>query len=182
MTNDTMNDALIAALYGKLLVKDPHPMPKAANPSPSLPPTTERKKPVPESNPDLPLLYLGSFERKIGILVHEPEAKHISEASLDFLSRILSACKLTVADVAIVNDQHQSVSAARITQLMPKVVLEFGTSYFSPQTPRYQPVETGMFTLIRSNSLPVLMREEPASKKEKTELWKALQITFLLSP
>jgi hypothetical protein len=182
MVNNRMNDAMIAALYGNLLVKESNPMPKLSGSAPSPPPHIDKEKPEQVSRPDQPILYLGSFEKKIGILVREPEAKHISDAALDLLSRILSACKLTIADVAIVNDSHQSVSAAAIAQMAPTVVIEFGTSYFSPQTPDYQPIETGMFTLIRANTLSTLMQEEPGSKKEKAALWKALQITFLSSP
>ena len=47
--------------------------------------------------------FLGNNKKMITLLVHDEEAIYLSDASLKFLLGILSACKLSMDDIALVN-------------------------------------------------------------------------------
>ena len=49
------------------------------------------------------LVFLGDNEKNILILVEDEKALHINDEDLGFLTGILSACKLTLADIALLN-------------------------------------------------------------------------------
>ncbi len=53
--------------------------------------------------PPEPLPLLGNFERKILILVRDPDHAFLGDEDLSFLTGILSACKMSLADVGILN-------------------------------------------------------------------------------
>jgi len=52
--------------------------------------------------------YLGSNEKNILIVVNYKNTTHLPDEELSFLTSILSACKLTLGDVAIVNMNNYS--------------------------------------------------------------------------
>jgi len=47
--------------------------------------------------------YLGDFQKNILFIVHYENAVHIPDEQLKFLAGILTACKLSMADVAVLN-------------------------------------------------------------------------------
>lgn len=49
------------------------------------------------------LEFLGNNAKQILLLIQEPQYKYLAENDLSFLSKVLSAVNLTLADVAIVN-------------------------------------------------------------------------------
>ena len=51
---------------------------------------------------------LGSNNKQVLIVVNSPVDVHLPDNELDFLTNMLSACKMTIADVAIVNIHQQS--------------------------------------------------------------------------
>ena len=71
--------------------------------------------------------FLGKNEKNILILVSEEEVAFLADNELNFLSTVLGACKLSVADIAIVNLYHVGSLNYRdfIKQLNAKKVLLF---------------------------------------------------------
>ena len=80
-----LNTGLTAALYDDLLV-DGGGRPKLTKAPTFSPPPM-----------------LGDYGRKILILVQEPDHAFIRDEDLSFLTGVISACKLSLADVGIVN-------------------------------------------------------------------------------
>lgn len=50
--------------------------------------------------------FLGENRRNILIVVNYPETQYIPDKQLDFLINLLSACKLNLGDVAVLNIHH----------------------------------------------------------------------------
>jgi hypothetical protein len=72
------------------------------------------------------LSYLGKNAQQIAILVKEPLAPYINDASLAFLTKVLQAVNLSLGDVAILNAQHQPISFEQLNAaLKAKKVLLF---------------------------------------------------------
>jgi len=79
----TIRPGQLADWYGTQLVAD----------KTELKPAQETEKPK----------FLGDFGRKILILVTEPKHAYVSDEDLKFLTGILTACKLSMADVGVFN-------------------------------------------------------------------------------
>ena len=73
--------------------------------------------------------YLGENKKKTLVVVRNAEAVHIPDKQLSFLTKLLAACNLNLADVAIFNFQNHD--AARFNDIInyfnPKAVLLFET-------------------------------------------------------
>jgi hypothetical protein len=177
LNNLILTPHLVAELYPRTLiqwVEDGSAQVQKKEPTPSQP-----TKVLAPDAPAQPLAYLGHFQRQILVVVEEPEAKFIGDEALAFLTKVLQACQLTLADVGILNAANQSVNQAGLADLKPKVVLEFGTSFFGSDKTIYQPTETGFFTLLRARAIQQLLGNDTATKQEKAKLWQALQAIFL---
>jgi hypothetical protein len=72
--------------------------------------------------------YLGNNEKNIMIIVDYNDSVHLPDEKFDFLSNMLSACKLSIGDVAIMNVQNHSGLSYKdlITNFKSKVVLLLG--------------------------------------------------------
>jgi hypothetical protein len=71
--------------------------------------------------------YLGSNEKNILIVVNTADAVYMDDADLTFLTNILSACNLSLADVAILN-WHNKETVSAVPKLKSKHVILFGIS------------------------------------------------------
>ena len=119
--NLTLNPLLIRELYKKTLV--------------AFAPVGD-----PVAITENPVHFLGNNEKRICILVNEPHATFIKDEDLQFLINILSACKLSLADVAVVNNHLHPVSYSQITaQFQPEVLLLFGIPHESIGLPLHFP-------------------------------------------
>src|SRR5687767_6307451 len=47
--------------------------------------------------------FLGKNKKQVLVIVHKPEVAFVEDAELLFLTSVLSACKLSLGDIAIVN-------------------------------------------------------------------------------
>ena len=89
---------------------------------------------------DTPLKFLGEHLKKIIVLVNDPTAVYLNETDLGLLSSILNACKLNLADIALVNIANQSRSLHAILETLPSnlvIALTIGVAgpqLFSPST------------------------------------------------
>jgi hypothetical protein len=74
--------------------------------------------------------YLGENRKQVAIIVEFPDFVYIQEDDLAFLTAMLGACKLSMADVALVNrSSYKEISYKELaTALHPKVVFLFGVN------------------------------------------------------
>jgi len=126
--------------------------------------------------------YLGENKKKTLIIVRNADAVHIPDRQLSFLTKLLAACNLDLADVAVLNFQdHDSTEFNEILNFFkPKVVLlfavepgEFGLPMIFPQF-QVQGYKDAMF--VSSPSLDLI---EP-DKSLKGKLWVCLKKIFNL--
>ncbi len=132
-----------------------------------------------------PIKFLGEHQKKILVLVQDPDAVHLNERAFDLLTSILNACKLTIADIALINLANKNFSLHQIlTQVPSEFVLIFDINATQLKiklpTKLYTPILLGETQLLFSNNLAQMQGIDQASKIDKTKLWTALKIIFKL--
>lgn len=126
--------------------------------------------------------FLGDNKKKTLVVIRSADAVHIPDKQLSFLTKLLAACNLNLADVAIVNFQdHNSTEFNEILNYFkPKVVLlfdvdpgDFGLPMIFPnfQVQAYKDV-----VFVSSPALDII---EP-DKSLKGKLWVCLKKIFNL--
>lgn len=126
--------------------------------------------------------YLGNNQRKIVIIVMSPEAIYLPDEDLKFLLGILSACKLSMEDIALVNASMQSsLLYNKLTeQFSAEKVFLFGVDpqilNLPLQFPHYQVQQFNNQVYVSSASLNDLQND----KAEKMKLWNCLKKVFSL--
>ncbi|MEN9696921.1 MAG: hypothetical protein RLZ56_342 [Bacteroidota bacterium] len=135
--------------------------------------------------PAEPLKYLGEHLKGIVVLVHDVNAVHLNETDLGLLSSILNACKLNLADIALVNTATQPLSLHEILTTLPsQLVLAFDLSSAQLKlklpTSLYKPLVLGETHILFSNSLQSMQGADQNAKIEKSKLWNALKLLFKL--
>ncbi len=133
--------------------------------------------------PEKEVVFLGGNNRKITIIVWDESAIYLAEESLTFLMGILSACKLTMEDVALVNAaKNTALSYQNLhTQLQAENLLLFGVT---PQQlelplafPQYQIQKYNGQSYLAAPPLTQLAQD----KAEKTKLWNCLKQLFSIA-
>lgn len=126
----------------------------------------------------IPVKYLGNNARRILILVNEPADLYVSDADLQFLTGILGACKLGMADVALININQ--VAAIFPFGLNADKVLLFGvepaTINLPVYFPHYQVQSHGPQQFLAGPPL----HELAGNKQLKQQLWESLKKLFNL--
>ena len=126
--------------------------------------------------------YLGENKKKTLVVVNYEDAAHLPDKQLSFLTKLLSACNLNLADVAILNfhNYRSSDFDTIINHFKPKVVLlfdiepgNFGMPMIFPQF-QVQGYKDAVF--VSSPSLEII---EP-DKTLKGSLWLCLKKIFNL--
>lgn len=157
------------------------PTPSASTPSASASPATS--PPLGPVNDHPTLKSLGSNRHNITLLVHAPGTPFLPDNQLAFLTKLLEACHLTLADVAIVNNAATPVMVADIRQqLNPKTILLFGpepTAIRLPiNFPAFRPQEYDGCTYLAAPGLDKLVTNTEESKLLKSKLWVCLKTIF----
>ncbi len=138
---------------------------------------------TPISNPEpeyKPVKYLGKNAKHIVLLVSNATVPFLPDEELSFLTNILSACKLSLADVAIVNihSLKETEVETAIRPLEPKSVLLFGITPLSIDLP----INFPQFQLQPFNKRTYLyspnLQELATDKTLKLQLWNCLKILF----
>jgi hypothetical protein len=157
--------------------------PSATAPPPPAP--TPPKAPAPENpqSPGAPYKYLGNNRRHIALLVHSPGSGFLPDNQLAFLTKILEACRMTLADIAIVNNAAVPVTITELRQqLQPKTVLLFGvdpTAIKLPiNFPHFKQLNYDDCTYLSSPALDQLVPNTEDSKLLKSKLWVSLKTLF----
>jgi hypothetical protein len=138
----------------------------------------DKKSQMPSTNVSFNIL--GNNQQKILILVSDGETLYLPDEELNFLMGILTACKLTMEDVAILNvEKNNDISFTNLaTTLKSEKIILFGveTSRISLplQFPTYQIQAYNNQLYLCAPLLTVLQND----KAEKTKLWLCLKQLF----
>ena len=126
--------------------------------------------------------YLGENKKKTLIVVRYDNAVHLPDKQLSFLTKLLTACHLNLADVAIFNFQNHDASQFNdiINYFKPKAVLLFETKpneFGMPMNfPDFQVQAYKDSVFVSSPSLETI---EP-NKDLKGKLWVCLKKIYNL--
>jgi DNA polymerase III psi subunit len=126
------------------------------------------------------IAFLGKNEKGILIIADEKDTAFLTDADLALLVGILTACKLSLADIALVNfDKNRDMEYGQLMQqFKPVFVLMFGVSPgqldFPLSFPHFQLQQYNHQTYLCSPALKILAAE----KEQKKELWTSLQKHF----
>jgi hypothetical protein len=132
-----------------------------------------------------PLKFLGDHLKKIAVIVNDPNAVHLNETDLGLLSSILNACKLTLADIALINTAQQPISLHETLTTLPSqfvIAFDLSSTQLKIKLPStiYKPIVLGETQILFSNSLQSMQGVEQNAKMEKAKLWNALKLLFKL--
>lgn len=127
--------------------------------------------------------YLGENGKGVIVLVDQAEAVFLKENELTFLTNILNACHLSLADIAIINIAKQEINYETITKhLTVSTILLFDVEPSAIRLPFMIPVfQVQMFdecTVMVSPSLSVINKPTQEGKLLKTKLWMSLKKIF----
>ena len=143
-------------------------------------------KPVPV-DPIIPVAtstinYLGDNQKRILIVVNHDQVAYLTDDELSFFTKVLNACDLSLADVAIVNwcNLEEKNYTTVIKELQSKKILlfnltpiEFGLPLHFPP---FQIQEFDKHTYLQAPSLASI-EQDVATKKQ---LWTALKKLFAI--
>ena len=124
--------------------------------------------------------FLGNNRRKVAIVVSNEDNVYLPDNELNFLLGILSACKLTMEDVAIINiNKSKAVTYKTIEQeLKAENIILFGVTAaqiaLPLEFPSYQIQQYNKQTYIAAGVLSDIEK----NKADKTKLWNCLKQIF----
>jgi hypothetical protein len=130
--------------------------------------------------PEKAINILGKNQKKIILIVDAAEAVFLPDDQFSFLTGILTACKLSVEDVAIINIQHNpEISYTLLTkELNAEKIFLFGVMPSKIDLPisfpHYQVQSYNKQVYLSVPSLTLLQND----KAEKTKLWLCLKQIF----
>ena len=150
-------------------------------------PPTESESPIiaVETAPIAPIKFLGEHQKKILVLVQDDHAVHLNERDFDLLTSILNACKLTIADIGLINVANKNFSLHQILEQAPSdfvLIFDINPTQLKIKLPTklYTPIILGTTQLLFSNNLSNMQGIDQDSKIEKMKLWTALKLIFKL--
>lgn len=185
LQNLELTPSVIAELYRDFLVDAGG----SAKPSPAvlMRPAAPAKEPVVAPAPAVEpaVKFLGGNKKRIAFIVSCATDVFLPDAHLDWLGKMLEACKLNLGDVAIVNVARAPLTIADIKNaLHPNTVILLGTDPQSIQLPMNFPVFNpqpydGM-TFLNTPAPDQLNQPTSDAKLLKSKLWVCLQKLFNL--
>jgi hypothetical protein len=124
--------------------------------------------------------HLGEFKKRILLVVSYPGVAHLPDEPLNFLTSILNACKLSLADVAILNIGN--LVSVQYSNLKEKynstVIMLFGSSPSDLEMPvNFPEFQIQPFNNCTFLYTPVLEKLE-SDKILKSKLWVCLRRIF----
>jgi len=143
-----------------------------------------KEKPIQQSV-STAISFLGENKKNIVVLVNEKNAVHINDDNLAVLNNILLACKLNMADVAIVNCFNQKVSFNVLKNQFAAIVyiafaIDSAAIQLPFQTTLYEPFNSNNFIWLQANPLESMIENNNEAKAEKRKLWNCLKLIFNL--
>ena len=125
--------------------------------------------------------YLGKNEKKILVIVKEENVPFLQDNDLNFLIGILHACKLSMADIALVNIKNGlHKNKAFMAQFNPEKYFLFGVAPSEMELPLLFPhFQVQQYSNIIYLSGPSL-NQIAADKVLKQLLWDSLKKVFVI--
>ena len=142
----------------------------------------ESPKPVQKIEVKSSINILGNNRSKVIIVVENNEAAFLPDNQLNFLLEILSACKLTMEDVAIINIHiNKAITYKAITlELKAEKIILFGVTpaqlNLPVEFPSYQIQPYNNQTYVTA----AMLANIESDKTEKTKLWNCLKQIFAI--
>ncbi len=129
------------------------------------------------------LKFLGKNQQRITILVKNLQEVFLGDEELSLLTKMISACKLTLADVAIVNIAQTPADINMVHEILnPSKVLMLGVDsqdILLPMSfPEFRVQPHGPCTYLMAPSLSQMTNESDSARNIKTQLWTALKQLF----
>lgn len=160
---------------------EPEPV-RVATHTPQPEPVIEKAPPKPVDT--TPYKILGNNKKQITVVVNCPQDVFVAEGDLQFLTKMLDACKLNMADVAIVNHATAAVTIEKVkAQLQPKFLLLFGVEpdeiHLPINFPSFKEQPYAGTTYLFTPALSQLNGDTDVAKGLKKKLWECLKRMFL---
>ncbi len=175
INNIQLSPELIAALYPETLVigNDPDTDKKPG------------KIATPVLTPNTVFSFLGKNLRSICFLVDYPGHDFLPEEQLVFLHKMLSACKCTLDDIALVNMAHSDLQLTDLKkQLQPRIIFLWGirpaTVGFKQGLPDFNISVVDGISVIPIVTPDLMCGESPQGLELKQRLWSCLKKLFNL--
>lgn len=149
-------------------------------------PVVEKTVPVtppPPSPGGASYKFLGNHQKQVSIIVNFAGETYLPENHLQFLTKILGACRLNLGDVAIINNNTQAIEINALKeQLHPKFILLMGvepTTIDLPLSfPQFKEQEYAGTRYLITPPLNELNQETASGKQLKGLLWGCLKKMF----
>ena len=158
LNNMTLPPSLLAELYTNTLIE-----PKVST------------LPEPEN-----ISFLGKNEKRITMIVAHEKLPFLPDKELNFLTSILTACKLSLADIAIVNQYSNSQGNMQeaLEKLEARQVILFGVPPLTIGLPmNFPPFQIQNFDR-RTYLFSPPLDELESNKETKQKLWSCLKNMF----
>jgi len=165
--------SVLASLYPSVLVAGDNAV--SSSPAPVPAPT------VSTANNETAWKFLGNNQRNILIVVDHSHILHLPDEDLTFLTNMLTACKLGLGDIALLNFDHyrETGGPAILKYFKSRTVLLFGIEPVSFGLPVSFPAfQVQNVTNVQYLFAPALT-ELSGDKLLKSKLWVCLQKVFL---
>ena len=173
LNNIELTPSSLVALFGTVLIESEAGEINSFTPAPK----TESK--APEIN-EPALKHLGNNQKQILIVVNYSDCPILPDPALSLLTNMLNACKLSLADVAIINFHNYRTNSSKeiLAKFKSRQILLFGiepADFGLPVNfPLFQIQALAGATFLYSNSLD----EIATDKLAKSKLWVSLQHIF----
>jgi hypothetical protein len=176
--------AVLVSLYKDSLVlaeKEIKPVQIAENKLPG-----KKQQTIPEATEMAsPIKYLGDHHKKILVVVNDPESVYLNETDFILLTSILNACRLTIADIALINIGNQKASLHEMLTKLPSLLViafDIDAKALKIKLPSalYKTTPLGETNLLFSAALSSMQGSSVDAKKEKGKLWTVLKQIFQL--
>jgi hypothetical protein len=127
--------------------------------------------------PEIP--FKGKNKKGMLWVINEPDQAYLNDDDFDFLSQILTACKMNMNDIALTNIAHHNSSIQQIaSSLNPKVIIMCGvnTSQLPFQFEEYKIIPHTNHQYFLTDPLS----EIRIDKVKKSKLWLAMKTLYSL--
>ena len=185
VTAKTPNAAIETPEFKKTEPEQPI-VPKKQPEQRKAPKPTEQPKEAPSAQePNRTIKFLGGNKKRIAFIVNCKTDVFLPDTHLDWLGKMLDACKLNLGDVAIANIANNPFTITDIkNELLSTSVILLGTEPFAIQLPLNFPhfnlQSYDGITFLYTPSPDQLNQSTNEAKLLKSKLWVSLQKLFKL--
>ena len=127
--------------------------------------------------------FLGKNKKSVVLVTYCQDAVFVSEKELNFISKLLEACKMNLEDIAIVNKASEDINITELkNQFSPKTIIFFGVAPTDIKLPIHFPMfklqEYDGCVYLSAPNLEELDQNTNEGKILKSKLWVCLKQLF----